>query len=438
MTPALRREVGLAGAVLLGLGSILGTGVFVGIGLAGGIAGSMVVVAIVLAGGLAFCNAASSAQLAARHPVSGGTYEYGILLLGPRIGFVAGWMFLCAKSASAATAALAFASHLFHASIIRNEQWVMPVSVLTVILVTAVVAMGIRRANLVNAIIVSITIGGLLAFIAAGFTWMSGPNGDSIEPVIDGVKAFSGVGGGVGLLEATALMFVAYTGYGRIATLGEEVRSPRTTIPWAIGITLVVSAVLYLLVAVVAIGLLGVEGLGAVTKATAAPLEVAAAMLETPWVRWVVAIAAVTAMLGVLLNLVLGLSRVAFAMGRRGDLPSGVAMVRESTATPIVAVVLVGAIIAGLVTIGSVRTTWSFSAFMVLVYYGITNLAALRLAREDRFLPRALAWFGLGGCCFLAFWVDWRIWTVGLGVIFAGLLWRWGFRRFGGSAGASA
>ncbi|NCF40304.1 MAG: amino acid permease [Planctomycetia bacterium] len=314
MASKLRREVGLGGAVLLGLGSILGTGVFVGIGIAGGIAGSMVVVAIVLAGGLAFCNAASSAQLAAKHPVSGGTYEYGILLLGPRIGFIAGWMFLCAKSASAATAALGFASHLFHASVIRNEQWVMPVAIAAVVLLTGVVALGIRRANLVNAIIVSVTIGGLLAFVATGFAWMSGPNGDSIEPVIEGMRSFSFADGSIGLLEATALMFVAYTGYGRIATLGEEVRSPRRTIPRAIGITLAVSATLYLLVAVVAIGLLGADGLAAVTQATAAPLEVAAAMLETPWVRWVVAIAAVTAMLGVLLNLVLGLSRVAFAM----------------------------------------------------------------------------------------------------------------------------
>ncbi|MDG1359088.1 MAG: APC family permease [Phycisphaerales bacterium] len=430
--PTLRREVGLGGAVLLGLGSILGTGVFVGIGIAGGIAGSMVVVAIVLAGGLAFCNAASSAQLAAKHPVSGGTYEYGILLLGPRVGFVAGWMFLCAKSASAATAALGFASHLFHASVIRNEQWVMPVAIAAVGSIVIVVAMGIRRANLVNAIIVSLTIGGLLAFIVAGFSWMSGPNGESIGPVVDGMKSFSVARDGVGLLEATALMFVAYTGYGRIATLGEEVRTPRTTIPRAIGITLVVSATLYLLVAVVAIGLLGTDGLAAVTAATAAPLEVAATMLETPWVRWVVAIAAVTAMLGVLLNLVLGLSRVAFAMGRRGDLPSGVARVRESTGTPIVAVILVGVIITGLVTLGSVRTTWAFSAFTVLVYYGITNLAALRLAPEDRFLPRAFAWFGLAGCGFLAFWVDWRIWTIGLGVILVGLVWRAVFRRFKG------
>ena len=430
--PTLRREVGLGGAVLLGLGSILGTGVFVGIGIAGGIAGSMVVVAIVLAGGLAFCNAASSAQLAAKHPVSGGTYEYGILLLGPRVGFVAGWMFLCAKSASAATAALGFASHLFHASVIRNEQWVMPVAIAAVGSIVIVVAMGIRRANLVNAIIVSLTIGGLLAFIVAGFSWMSGPNGESIGPVVDGMKSFSVARDGVGLLEATALMFVAYTGYGRIATLGEEVRTPRTTIPRAIGITLVVSATLYLLVAVVAIGLLGTDGLAAVTAATAAPLEVAATMLETPWVRWVVAIAAVTAMLGVLLNLVLGLSRVAFAMGRRGDLPSGVARVRESTGTPIVAVILVGVIITGLVTLGSVRTTWAFSAFTVLVYYGITNLAALRLAPEDRFLPRAFAWFGLAGCGFLAFWVDWRIWTIGLGVILVGLVWRSVFRRFKG------
>ena len=431
-TPMLRREVGLGGAVLLGLGSILGTGVFVGVGIAGGIAGSMVVVAIVLAGGLAFCNAASSAQLAAKHPVSGGTYEYGILLLGPRIGFTAGWMFLCAKSASAATAALGFASHLFHASVIRNEQWVIPVAIAAVATMVIVVAMGIRRANLVNGVIVAVTIGGLLAFVIGGLRWVSGPNGEWFDPMVDDMGSFSFARDGAGLLEATALMFVAYTGYGRIATLGEEVRSPRRTIPRAIGITLVVSATLYLLVAVVSIGLLGSDGIAEVTKATAAPLEVAAAMLETPWIRWVVAIAAVTAMLGVLLNLVLGLSRVAFAMGRRGDLPASVGSVRETTGTPVVAVILVGAIIVGLVTLGSVRIAWSFSAFTVLVYYGITNLAALRLAPKDRFLPRGLAWLGVAGCGFLAFWVEWRIWLVGLGVILAGLLWRSAFRRIRG------
>ena len=105
----LQRELGLAGATVTGLGSILGTGVFVSLAIAAGITGPSVILAIVLAAGLALCNALSSAQLAAAHPISGGTYEYGYKYLSPRLGFTAGWLFLCAKTASAATAALGFA-----------------------------------------------------------------------------------------------------------------------------------------------------------------------------------------------------------------------------------------------------------------------------------------------------------------------------------------
>ena len=148
-----------------------------------------------------------------------------------------------------------------------------------------------------------------------------------------------------------------------------------------------------------------------------------ARLLPVPGVSWVVGIAAVTAMAGVLLNLLLGLSRVAFAMGRQGDLPRSVAHVAGPEKSPVRAVLLVATIIAVLASSGSVVTTWSFSAFTVLVYYALTNLAALRLPEPDRRYPRWTALSGLVCCLGLAFFVDATIWAAGLTLIALGLVW---------------
>jgi APA family basic amino acid/polyamine antiporter len=413
---ALRRELGVGAAVLLGLGSIVGTGVFVGIGLAAEAAGPSLLLAIALAGLLATCNGLSSAQLAASHPTSGGTYEYGYRYLTPTLGFTAGWMFLAAKSASAAAAALGFAGYLERLTGIGDGG--AAVAVTTVVAVTALVALGVRRSSMANTAIVAVTLLGLGWFTVAGFA--------EFDP--DQFTPFLG-GGGAGLLEATALMFVAYTGYGRIATLGEEVHDPRRTIPRAIIVALVATVVLYGAVAAAGVGGAGANALADATGGSAAPLEVVARGFALPGTARVVAIAAVTAMLAVLLNLVLGLSRVALAMGRRRDLPGAVARIDDAGRTPVVAVPLVGVIIALLAGFGSVRSTWSFSAFTVLVYYALTNLAALRLPPAGRRYPRAIAWLGLAGCLGLAFWVEAAAWLAGLGVIAIGLLWHAGARR---------
>jgi APA family basic amino acid/polyamine antiporter len=400
----LQRELGVFGATMMGLGSIVGTGVFVSIGIAAGIAGPSVVVAIALAAAVATCNALSSAQLAANHPVSGGTYEYGYRYLRPWLGFAAGWMFLCAKSASAATAALGFAGYLVNA-IGRDESWIVPIALTTVALLTAIVLAGIRLSNRVNIAIVSVTLTALAAFVVAGLPSVAARNlAFEVDPPA--------------LLHATALMFVAYTGYGRIATLGEEVLEPRRTIPRAIVITLIVSLLVYIAVAWVAVGAVGAERLSAATASEAAPLEVVARGFPLR-VHGLVAIGAMTAMLGVLLNLVLGLSRVLLAMGRRGDMPT-------ATANVAVAVVVVGVIIAALAFSGSVKANWSFSAFTVLIYYAVTNLAALRLDANERLYRSAWAWCGLAACVALAFAVERSTWSAGLAVLAVGLIWHAG------------
>lgn len=424
---SLRRVVGIPGAVFMGLGSIVGTGLFVSLGIAAGVAGDLILLALPLAALLALFNGLSSAQLAAIHPVSGGTYEYGYRELGPAAGFTAGWMFLLAKGASAATAALGLGGYL-----LRLGGWEASPGVITalggaaVLALTVLVAGGIGRSNRLNLAIVGVTLVVLAVFVVLGL----GGAADALRGLQPGA-ALAQDEGVRNLLYATALLFVAYTGYGRIATLGEEVKDPARTIPWAIWITLGTVALLYMAVAAVSLGTIGVEAFSEATRTSAAPLDAVARAMEVPGLVAALGIAAITAMASVLLNLVLGLSRVALAMGRRGDLPRLLARVDPETASPRPAVVATGGLVLVLVLLGNVETTWTFSAFTVLVYYGITNLSALRLGRDLRLYPVFVPVLGLAGCVFLAFQVPVAVWATGLGLLALGHALRWMGRRGG-------
>ena len=266
-------------------------------------------------------------------------------------------MFLCAKSASAATAALGFAGYVLAAFGVSHEVWRIGLGLAAVVVLTLVILGGMRQSNRTNTIVVSITLAALVVFVLAGirpllqngalhFTPFWGLPGEEGSPLR-------------GLLHASALMFVAYTGYGRIATLGEEVRSPRTTIPRAIIVTLIASMILYVSVAVVAVGVAGAGQFAEQTQATSAAEVIAAALAcRAPAI---LAAGAITAMLGVLLNLLLGLSRAVLAMGRRRTCLQ-LWRASETSKTPEAAVIVVAVLIAALVLIGDVRITWSFSA----------------------------------------------------------------------------
>ncbi|OKH38915.1 amino acid permease [[Phormidium ambiguum] IAM M-71] len=420
--PQLQRELGVFGAIMMGLGSIIGTGVFVSIGIAAGIAGPAVILAVAIGAIVAIFNGLNSAQLAANHAVSGGTYEYGYQFLNPWLGFTAGWMFLVAKSASAATAALGFAGYLLNAFGVSNKNLLVAIALIAVAVITVIILTGIRRSNTANIVIVFITLLTLSFFIIAGLPVLTTQGLTNLTPFFATANQES-VNPITAVFHATALMFVAYTGYGRIATLGEEVREPRKTIPKAIILTMIVTMLLYIAVAIISVGSVGADTLSQAATSKAAPLEVAARSFTIPGSPQIIAIGAITAMLGVLLNLILGLSRVVLAMGRRGDLPRVFGGLNETGTTPFWAVIVVGIAIAFLVLIGNVKTTWSFSAFSVLIYYAITNLASLAIPAEGRLYPKAIAWLGLLACLFLAFWVEQQIWLTGLGLIIAGLIW---------------
>ena len=418
----LPRLLTLPGAILLGLGSMIGTGVFVSLGLATSIAGSGVIVAVVIAALVAACNGMSSAQLAASHPVSGGTYEYGYRYLTPTLGFLAGWTFLVAKSASAATAAIGCVGYLLTAFGI-DTGYRAPIAVTIVLLFTALAAGGLQRSNRVNAVLVAVTLLSLLAFILLG--------APSVE--VDDLTVGRDIvttGGLETIFHAAALLFVAYTGYGRVATLGEEVRDPRRTVPRAVIAVVVITMILYGAVALVALG----DGGRAMTSAAVeggAPLNASAESLGIGAIVPLLTVGAVTAMLGVLLNLLIGLSRVLLAMGRRGDMPARLARLNGAGTTPTAAVVAVGLGVAALTLLDDVMATWSLSAFAVLIYYGITNVAALRLDARERFVPRIVAVAGLAACLFLVVWIEERVMIAGAVVIVAGMIWRLGYRAFG-------
>ena len=359
--------------------------------------------------------------------MSGGTYEYGYRFLSPGFGFTAGALFLFAKSASAATATIGLGGDFFTllvdgALITADATTTLPVrlAALFLAILGSVALAGIKPAFRLTSIFVALGLLAIAVFVVMAIPATATNFAGNFEPFFQTPRAAPGLMEILGRLgEATALMFVAYTGYGRIATLGEEVQAPARTIPRAVIITLTLSFAVYTLVALTSIGTAGAYALFAATRQQAAPLELVARLIAPGWLPLLVAIGALTAMAGVLLNLILGLSRIVLAMGRRGDLPRVFAHVNAAGSSPVPAVLAVLAVILILLLSGDVKFTWSFSAFFVLLYYAITNLCALRIPDGDRLYPRWLGWVGLVSCAVLALHIDWRAWLPGLAVLLA-------------------
>lgn len=407
----LRRDLTFADAVGIGLGAIIGAGIFVVTGAAASVAGAAFLVGLVIAAVAATCNALSSAELAAKYPQSGGTYEYGYQLLHPFFGFSAGWMFLAAKLAAGGTVALGFGSYFSQLVPMVSPR---VAAVGAAVLLTLLNLFGIKKAGRVNLLIVALTLLSLLYFVVAGVPHFSAANLQPFAPF-----------GWRGVLEAAALLFFAYTGYARIATLGEEVREPARTIPRAVIVTVAVSVALYLAVAIVAVGAIGANALAQ----NASPLQTAARTFSLPGVFWTVGIGATTAMLGVLLSQIVGISRMMLAMARRGDLPRALEHINPSQNVPDYGIVLSGAVIILLSIFGTLEWVMAAAAFTILLYYGIANIAALRLKGEDKLYPRWVAVLGLASCLLLALSLRPATIAAGVGLLVLGFIWRFLFQK---------
>lgn len=394
----LRRELGVRDSVVIGLGAMVGAGVFAALGPAAGVAGSWLLVALGVAAVVAYCNAMSSARLAAVYPVSGGTYVYGRERLGEFWGYLAGWGFVVGKTASCAAMALTVGSYAWPAQ-------AHGVAVGVVVVVTAINYVGVQKSALATRVIVGLVLAVLAAVVVVGI------GGDhSAATVLDAEI------GPYGVLQAAGLLFFAFAGYARIATLGEEVRDPARTIPRAIMLALAGALVVYALVAVAALLTLGSGGLAAAGDPLARVVEAAGA----GWLVPVVRAGAVLAAAGSLMALILGVSRTTLAMARDGHLPRALAAVHPRYAVPHRAELAVGAVVAVLAATVDLRAAIGFSSFAVLTYYLIANLSAATLTTAEGRPPRWVPVLGALGCVVVGFALPIGSVLAGLGVLAVG------------------
>lgn len=405
-SPSLQRRLGLGDAVFIGLGSMIGAGVFAAFGPAAAAAGSGLLIGLALAAIVAFANATSTAQLAAVHPTSGGTYAYGRAELGPWWGFVAGWGFVIGKIASCAAMALTFAAYA------APPGWERPVAICAVAALAAVNWFGISRTAQLTRVIVVAVLLTLAVAVAAGAASPDSPGWLTPDALWSD--------GWYGILQSAGLLFFAFAGYARIATMGEEVRDPARTIPRAIVLAFAGALAVYVLVAITVLSTLGPTA----TAASTEPVAAATAAAGWTWAEPLVRIGAAAASLGALLALIAGVGRTTFAMAREGDLPRFLAAVHPRWHVPHRADAVIGAAVIVLVSLVDLRGAIGFSSFGVLLYYLIANVAALRQRGDSRRYPRVLQVVGATGCVVLALTLPWQSVVAGALVAAVGIGYR--------------
>lgn len=405
---SLARRLGFADAVVVGIGAMLGAGVFSVFAPATRAAGVGLLIGLGIAAVIAYCNAVASAQLAAQFPTSGGTYVYGRELLGPWWGYAAGWGFVVGKTASSAAMALTFATYSC-----PGPWWAQRLVALAAIVALAGLNYrGVTKTVGLTRILVTITVAALVVVVSVA--WLGGHASTTRLSNWDAGSAH-------GVLQAAGLLFFAFAGYARLATLGEEVRDPQRTIPRAIPIALLIVLVVYLAVAVSV--LVVVEP--SVLARSSAPLATAVQQAGFSRLQPIVRIGAVAASLGALLSLLAGIGRTTLAMARNRDLPSWLAAVHPRFKTPHHAEIALAVVVSGLVISVDVRSAIGFSSFAVLAYYAVANLSALAQPAKFRRWPRWFNLIGLAGCVTLI--VSLPVWSIAIGtaVIALGLTGRW-------------
>lgn len=415
--PSLARRLGTLDAVVIGLGSMIGAGVFVTFGPAAAAAGNWLFAALAVAAIVAFCNATSTARLAAVHPTSGGTYVFGTRQLGPLWGFLAGWLFVIGKTASCAAMALTVAHYILPDT---RSALAGPLAALVVVAITVLNLFGIQKSAKVTRYMVGFVLISML--VVLGFSWflprhndfgwtMYQPLAEAGHGITDGLENWglqtidfhswnyvSANPGIYGILQAAGFLFFAFAGYARIATLGEEVKDPSRIIPRAIPIALGITLVFYALIAFVLVQELGLSYMANVAQ----PLRELAAGTQVKWLVILISATAVVAATGSLLTMILGVSRTGLAMARDGHLPRQLTVVGSRHQVPWAMEMAVAVIIIAIVLVTDVVYVIGFSSFGVLLYYAIANVSAMSLKPEQNRPVMLIPLVGLLGCIFLA------------------------------------
>lgn len=405
---ALARTLTRRDAVTIGMGSMIGAGMFVVWAPAAAAAGSWMWLSLLIVTVVAACNAYSSAMLAARYPSAGGTYVYGTKRLGDLPGYLAGWCFIIGKSASCVAMALTLGVYV-------APGYERVAAAIAVVAVTAANLSGVHRSACVSRVIVSIVLAVLLGLAVSVVT--ASVAGDPVFDLSAGLTS-EATASAYGVLQAAGLLFFAFAGYARIATLGEEVRDPERAIGQAIGITFVLVLAIYVAVAALVVGVIGTDA----AAGTATPVaDVAQEVWGSGWV-WLIRFAAACAAAGALLNMLLGISRTTMAMARDRHFPAALAAVGGPRRVPRVAELSVAAVVLVVAMLVDLRGAIGFSSFGVLLYYAVANASAWTL-KGEKLWQRVVPVVGLAGCVVLVASLPWASVLGGLIVVALGIGW---------------
>ncbi len=399
----LKRSLGLWSATAINVGAIIGGGIFVVTGIVAGYAGSALVVSMVLAAIIALVTALSFTELAAWQPVEGSAYEYIRQLVSPFAGFLSGWMWVVSNTFTGAAVSLGFAFYL------RAAVPGLPVNLIAAALCLGFTALnfyGVRESALLNNVFVAVKLGILGFFVVFGLFFFKSDNFEPFIPV------------SAGMLFGAYFIFFAYGGFARATIVAEEVKDARRNVPKAVLYSLLISTAVYILVGVVAVGLIGAQGLN-----SSSPLADAIGKSGSSLAVQVVSVGGLVATASVLLTGILGVSRMMFSMARRSDLPKALSNVHETLRTPYISVWTVGVAMTLLALFVDLTSVVAISTFALLFWYILANTAALRLNVKNRLFPRFLPLAGLISCLTLfltALFVAPIAWVTGSAFLIAG------------------
>lgn len=364
MTLGLRRALGLLDATAIGVGAIIGAGIFVVLGVAIGYAGPSIIVSIIIAGLVASFTAFSFAELGSAIPKEGGAYAFAFELISPAVGFVVGCLWLFAQIVAGATISLGFAGYFVAIFPIFSIK---AVAVMAALILTGLNLIGIKQSTTVNSILVIIKIAILSLFIGFGIPQIHPQNFSNFCP-----------NGIFGVLQGAGFIFFAYLGFGRISTLGEEVKNPEKNLPMAVLIALIVSLVIYVLTGLAAAGLQDYQ----ILAESGSPIAEAAKATGNFGIVVAISFGALIATVSVLLTNLLGLSRVAFAMARNGQLPKSIATVSPRFGTPYISILAMGTLLTVLAYALDLKEAAAITSFAILCVHLTVNLSAIRLRKK--------------------------------------------------------
>jgi basic amino acid/polyamine antiporter, APA family len=378
----LKRSIGLWSAVAINVGAIIGGGIFVVTGIVAGLAGSALIISMIIAGAIAFFTALGFAELTAWKPMEGGVYAYGRELVSPFAGFLAGWMWIIANTFTGAAVALGFSYYLSAAFPGLPSNLVAAALCIAFMLLNL---LGARESATVNNILVAIKLVILGFFVVFGVFYANAGNYSPFIPISSGV------------LYGSFFIFFAYGGFARIAVAAEEVKDAKRNVPLAMLLSLGISMVVYVLVGLVAVGLVGAGGLAGSNS----PLTAAMNATGNSVAVQAISVGGLVATASVLLTAILGVSRMAYSMARGKDLPSVLSKVHDRFGTPTYAIIATGIVMSVLVLFVDLTRVVALSTFSLLFNYSITNIAAYKLKTQERRYHKAIHIVALATCLLL-------------------------------------